>query len=99
MIQSLFTTQEIAQRLSNRFKQLRLSRKWKRTTLAEKSGVSVSSIIRFEQQSHISLHNLLKLLNALGRLDETELLLLPPKAASINDLEKQEVRMTKRGSI
>ncbi len=95
----LFTPQEIARSLADRYKKLRLSRKWKRTTLAQRSGVSVASLVRFEQKGKVSLESFLKLLNALGRLDEVEKLLLPPTAKSIDELEKQEVRTPKRGSV
>lgn len=75
---NLLITTEVAENLSTRLKQLRLLKKWKRTTLPERSGVSVSSLIRFEQESKISLENLLKLLSALDRLNQIELLLIPP---------------------
>ncbi len=90
---------EIAKMLAARLKVLRLSKKWKRTTLAERSGVSVASLIRFEQKSQISLDNLLKLLSALGRLDEIEKLLLPSAVESIDELVKQETGKPKRGLI
>lgn len=96
---NLLTTTEVAQNLSSKLKQLRLLKKWKRTTLATRSGVSVSSLIRFEQESKISLDNLLKLLSALGRLNEIEQLLKPPKALSIDDLDKNNTDILKRGLI
>ncbi|MGL1892825.1 MAG: helix-turn-helix domain-containing protein [Spirochaetaceae bacterium] len=96
---SLLTTTEVAKNLSFRLKQLRLLKKWKRTTLAKRSGVTVSSLIRFEQESKISLDNLLKLLLALGRLNEIEKLLEPPKAMSIDDLDKKNSDLSKRGLI
>ncbi len=99
MSYSLLTTIEVAENLSLRLKNLRLLKKWKRTTLAQRSGVSVSSLIRFEQESKISLDNLLKLLSALGRLNEIEKLLLPPKARSIDDLDKESTDVSKRGLI
>ena len=95
----LFTPHEIARKLADRHKKLRLSKKWKRTTLAQRSGVSVASLIRFEQKAQISLDSFLKLLNALGRLDEFEKILLPPSANSIEELEKQEIKTLKRGSL
>ena len=96
---NLLTSKEIAKTLADRLKNLRLSKKWKRTTLAERSGVSVASLIRFEQTAQISLDNFLHLLSALGRLDEVEKLLLPPVAASIEELEEKDVKKTKRGLI
>ena len=95
----LKTTGEIAQILAKRVKELRLLNKWKRSTLAERSGVSESSLRRFEQTARISLENFLKLLSALGRLDEMGDLLHPPSAKSIDDLEAQKHKLPKRGSI
>ena len=96
---NLLTSKEVAKSLSDRLKNLRLSKKWKRTTLAERSGVSVASLIRFEQTAQISLNNLLRLLSALGRLDEVNKLLLPPSAGSIDELESKETGRAKRGLI
>ena len=95
----LLTPGDIAKILSERHKDLRLSKKWKRTTLSERSGVNVASIIRFEQTAKISLNNFLKLLFALGRLDEADNLLLPPVAGSIDELEKSEGPLPHRGII
>ena len=95
----ILTPKEIAKILADRHKNLRLSKKWKRTTLSERSGVSVASLIRFEQTAQISLDNFLKLLSALGRLDEVEKLLLPPSAGSIEELEDQEIKTPRRGII
>ena len=96
---SLLTQKEMAGILAGRLKELRLSRKWKRTTLAARSGVSVASLIRFEQTAQISLENFLKLLFTLGRLDEIEGLLLPSEAASIEELEEKGTVKPKRGLI
>ena len=95
----LKTTGEIAQALAKRMRELRLQKKWKRTTLAERSGVSESSLRRFEQTARISLENFLKLLSTLGRLDEMDKLLQPPTVKSIDDLETLKKKLPKRGSI
>ncbi len=95
----LNTYSEIAQMLAERLKTLRLQKKWKRSTLAKRSGVSEGSLRRFEQTACISLENFLKLLSALGRLDEMEKLLLPPAAKTIDDLESGNKKIAKRGSI
>ncbi len=58
----------IAQNASKLRKELGLSQ----LALAEKSGVSYGSIKRFEQSGKISLESLLKLAEALNRLDEFE---------------------------
>ncbi|MBW1867340.1 MAG: helix-turn-helix transcriptional regulator [Deltaproteobacteria bacterium] len=95
----LKTTGEMAQTLAKRLKNLRLLRKWKRSTLAERSGVSEASLRRFEQTARVSLENFLKLLSALDRLDEMDELLQPPPVKSIDDLEARKQKLPKRGSI
>lgn len=96
---NLKTTGEIAHALAERLKESRLQKKWKRSTLAERSGVSESSLRRFEQTARISLENLLKLMSALGRLEEMDKLLQPPAVTSIDDLETRKRKLPKRGSI
>ncbi len=95
----LKTPGEVADSLAARLKALRLMKKWKRATLAKRSGVTEASLRRFEQSSKISLDNFLKLIFALGRLDEADELLKPPAAQSIKDLESMQKNIPKRGSI
>ncbi len=56
---------------------LRKERKWTQQDLVEKSGVSYGSIKRFERFGKISFESLLKIAEALDRLDEFETLFLP----------------------
>lgn len=95
------TPEAAAQDLASKLKTLRLARKWKRSTLAGRSGVTEASLRRFEQTGKISLNHFLKLIHALGRLDETAPLLNPPKAGSLNELRQIEKakKISKRGSI
>ena len=57
--------------------ELRKEKDWTQVILEEKSGVSYGSIKRFERSGKISFESLLKIAEALGRLDEFETLLLP----------------------
>ena len=57
--------------------ELRKEKNWTQQDLAERSGVSYGSIKRFERLGQISFESLLKIVEALGRLDEFETLLLP----------------------
>jgi transcriptional regulator with XRE-family HTH domain len=93
------TPEETAKNLSNKLRDLRLLKKWKRSTLAQRSGVSESSLRRFEQTGKISLNGFLKLIHALGRLDETDGLLNLPAAQSLNDFKIKETKISKRGTI
>ena len=96
---TLITPKETSKNLSIRLKELRLLKKWKRSTLAKRSGVTESSLKRFEQTGKVSMENFLKLVFTLGRLDEIDALLIPPTAQSLEDLKKREKIISKRGSI
>jgi transcriptional regulator with XRE-family HTH domain len=86
------TPEEVAKKLAARLRALRLARGFKQRTLAERSGVSLGSLRRFESTGQISLGSLLDLAFALHRLDDFQPILEPPPAASIAELEAREAR-------
>lgn len=92
---SLFTPREVAERLGARMMQLRLARDWRRATLAERAGVSVATVSRFETAGQITLDNLLKLAHALGALDAFEGVFVAP-AGSIAELERSVAATQRR---
>ena len=97
---SLETPEQVSRKLATRVKALRLARGWKQITLAERSGVSLASLRRFEESGRVSLQSLLDLAFALNRLDDFDALLQPPPAASLAELEAAEKRPArKRGRI
>jgi HTH-type transcriptional regulator/antitoxin HipB len=93
------TPEETSRDLAKKVKQLRLVKKWKRATLAARSGVTESSLRRFEQTGKVSLESFLKLVCALGRLDEMSSLLEQTKAHSLKELKIKERRVLKRGTL
>jgi len=96
---SLWTPDEVARDLAEKARQVRLARKWKQSTLAERSGVTLASLRRFERTGQVSLSNLLKLSFSLGRLDDFEPLLRVPEAGSVRELEDREsVSKPQRGT-
>jgi transcriptional regulator with XRE-family HTH domain len=96
---NLLTPEETAQNLAEKVRALRLARNWKQASLAERSGVTLASLRRFERTGQASLQNLLKLAFAMGRLDDFAPLLQPPDAGSIAELEaSNEMHKPKRGS-
>jgi transcriptional regulator with XRE-family HTH domain len=100
VIPHLLSPIEIQKLLGRRLKALRLQSGFKRTTLAERSGVSARSLQRFEDTGEVSLKNLLRLVNALGRLPEFAELLDLPEARSLEELEARDKKATpKRGRI
>ena len=84
-----YSPQEMAQLLSQRVRFERLRREWKQQTLAERSGVSLPTLRRYERTGQTSLDNLFKLCHALGYLDDFANLLKPPPASSIEELAAQ----------
>ncbi len=98
MLPNLLTPAETQTLLANRFKELRLTAGYKRTTLAHRSGVSESSLKRFENQGEISLKNLLRLSHVLGRLQEFSSLFELPEAKTMAELRAgAEKKIPKRG--
>ncbi len=97
---SLQTPEQVSTDLSDRMRQLRLARGWRQATLAERSGVSLGSLRRFEASGRVSLQNLLKLAFTLGRLDDFDALFQAPPASSMAELEAAQERPTrKRGTV
>ncbi len=84
---SLHTPAEIQNRFSARLRALRLRLGWKQATLAERSGVSLPTVRRFEGGGQITLANFLRLVHALGRLEELADAFEPPPIRSIDELE------------
>lgn len=93
----------LARKIAENSKKKRIICNYTQQELAERSGVSLSSLKRFEQKAEISLTSLLKIAIA---LDETETILslfTETKATSIDDYlkentlkEKQRVRKHKK---
>lgn len=61
---------EVQLELASRFREIRRNKKVSQSQLANKSGVSLGSIKRFEQTGQISLESLLKLAHLFDRLSD-----------------------------
>lgn len=95
---ALCAPKEVATQLAARMMKLRLARDLKRVTLAERAGLSASTIKRFEQTGQITLDNLLKLAMTLGCLDQFAGIFAAPPATSLAELERRvAVPERKRG--
>ncbi len=92
---------ETSRELALKTRRLRLEKRWTRRTLSKRSGVPESTLRRFEDTGKISLESFLKLMNALGRLHETNDLLTPEPAVSMEDLKRQAQKnhLPQRGSV
>lgn len=93
---SLTTPEQVHEALAARLRALRLARGWKQATLAQRSGVTLASLRRFEETGQVSLANLLALAFALHRLDDFDALFQAPPASSIAELAAGEARPTRR---
>ncbi len=64
------TPYEISMQIAQRHRALRKRQKTSQKEMAERSGVSLGSLKRFERSGKISLESLLKLAHLLGRLSD-----------------------------
>ena len=80
---------DLSEELAERVRRLRLDRNWTRATLAERAGVTVASLRRFETTGNSSLELLLKVAHALDRLHELDSLFRPAQARSMAELEQR----------
>ncbi len=72
--------------LAEKHRTLRKQLKMSQAEMAERSGVSMGSLKRFESTGKISLDSLLKLMHLLGRLDEFDKVLLTKE--NLDDVKK-----------
>jgi transcriptional regulator with XRE-family HTH domain len=77
---------EVSLELAARLKKIRRQVKLSQADLAERSGVSLGSLKRFENSGKISLESLLKLAHLLGKLKDFENLLQVD--SDLKDIEK-----------
>jgi len=100
------TDNEIVLHLANTFKKWRVDPRaanYTQAKLAERSGVSTTSIKRFEKTGHITLNNLVALMRALHLLESFETLLpriedLQPSPLEILEQERKNQSPRRRAS-
>ena len=80
------TPLDVKKTLAERHRVLRKQLKMSQEEMAERSGVSLGSLKRFENTGKISLDSLLKLTHLLGRLNEFDNLLLVKE--NLDDVKK-----------
>lgn len=77
---------DVAMKIAADFRSRRVERGLTRMAVAEKSGVAVSNITRFEQKGLISLKNLILLAIALGYMTELRDVFAAPKYSTMAEL-------------
>ncbi|MEI6033834.1 MAG: helix-turn-helix transcriptional regulator [Verrucomicrobiae bacterium] len=91
------TSKELAQRIADRIRLVRLTHEWSQVEVAARAGVAVDTYRLFERTGKISLERLLRVAIALHRSRDFELLLVPAEIRSIDDLEEAKRPARKRG--
>ena len=76
----------IARMLADDFRKRRIEKNMTREQVAEKSGVAVSNIVRFEQKGLISLKNLIGIAMAMEYTSEIKNIFAEPKYSTMEEL-------------
>ena len=79
---------EIAKEMANDFRKRRIEKNLTREQVADKSGVAVSNITRFEQKGLISLKNLIGIAIALEYTSEIKNVFSQPKYSTMEELQQ-----------
>ena len=76
----------VARKIADDFRKRRIEKGLTRDDIAEKSGVAISNIARFEQKGLISLSNLIELAIAMGYNLEIKSIFSEPKYSTMEEL-------------
>ncbi len=83
---SSHNTDDIAKGIAQDFRKRRVEKNLTREQVAEKAGISISNVTRFEQKGLISLKNLIALAMALGYTAEIKGIFSEPKYTTMDEL-------------
>lgn len=83
---SLPDADDVARKIADDFRKRRVERGLTRETVAEKSGVALANITRFEQKGLISLKNLILLAISMDYLHEIRDIFASPKYSTMEEL-------------
>lgn len=94
-------TGEIMATLGDRARRLRLSQNISQEALSAQAGVAFGTVRRLERGDPVSLDNFVRILDALGRIDDIARVLVQQPAVSISEVEalanrRQRKRATRR---
>ena len=85
----LQTPAGLQRQLADRLRALRVMAGLKQSTLATRAAVALPTLRLFEQRGEISLKHLMRICQALGRLDDFDGLFQAPPAATMAELESR----------
>lgn len=80
------STDDIAMKLANDFRARRIEKNLTREQVAEKSGVAVSNLVRFEQKGLISLKNFISIAMTMEYTAEIKGIFEQPKYSTMEEL-------------
>ena len=90
--------EDVARKMADDFRRRRVERGLTRETVAEKSGVALANITRFEQKGLISLKNLILLAISMNYLQEVRDIFAAPKYSTMEEPENSMPQDNRRGS-
>ena len=85
---TLDNADDITRALAEDFRKRRVEKNLTREQVAEKSGVAVSNIVRFEQKGLVSLKNLISIAMAMGYTSEVKNIFSEPKYSTMEELSQ-----------
>lgn len=83
---TLDNAESIAMTIADDFRKRRIEKNLTREQIAEKSGVALANIVRFEQKGLISLKNLIGIAMALEYTSEVKSIFAEPKYSTMEEL-------------
>lgn len=92
---TLDNVEDIAMSLADDFRKRRVEKNLTREQVADKSGVAVSNIVRFEQKGLISLKNLIGIAMAMEYTSEVKSIFSEPKYSTMEELTQIRRNMGK----
>ena len=87
---TLDTVDDIAKGIAEDFRKRRIEKNLTREQVAEKSGIALANIVRFEQKGLISLKNLIGIAMAMEYTSEVRNIVAEPKYSTME--ERTEIR-------
>jgi transcriptional regulator with XRE-family HTH domain len=85
---TLENSDDIAKSIADDFRNRRIEKNLTRDQVAEKSGVALANLARFEQKGLISLKNLIEIAMALGYSSELKNVFSKPKFSTMEELDQ-----------
>ena len=85
---TLDTVDDIAKGIAEDFRKRRIEKNLTREQVAEKSGIALANIVRFEQKGLISLKNLIGIAMAMEYTSEVKNIFSEPKYSTMEELNQ-----------